>query len=261
VAYYLWNKFGASHRVRFVSVPFEPVVGEILEKVEDSHMGVILKRMMMRAASAVAADLGIEALVTGESVGQVSSQTLTNLSVIDSVTDTLILRPLIVSDKQDIIDTARQIGTLEFAETMPEYCGVISKKPTVKARMERVLEEEAKFDFGVLEQVVKDAVYLDIRQIGEETQAEVQEVETVQALSAADVILDIRSPDDQEERPFSLEGHEVLHLPFYKLATQFGDLDQSRTYLLYCDKGVMSKLQALYLKEQGFLNVKVYRQD
>ena len=260
VAYYLWNKFGASHRVRFVSVPFEPVVGEILEKVEDSHMGVILKRMMMRAASTVAADLGIEALVTGESVGQVSSQTLTNLSVIDSVTETLILRPLIVSDKQDIIDTARRIGTLEFAETMPEYCGVISKKPTVKARMERVLEEEAKFDFGVLEQVVKDAVYLDIRQIGEETQAEVQEVETVQALSNADVILDIRSPDEQEERPFAVDGHEVLHLPFYKLATQFGDLDQSRTYLLYCQKGVMSKLQALYLKEQGFLNVKVYRQ-
>ena len=51
----------------------------------------------------------------------------------------------------------------------------------------------------------------------------------------------------------------VLHLPFYKLATQFGDLDQSKTYLLYCERGVMSKLQALYLKEQGFNNIKVYR--
>ena len=86
-----------------------------------------------------------------------------------------------------------------------------------------------------------------------------QEVETVQALAADEVIVDIRSPDEHEERPFSVEGHAVLHLPFYKLATQFGDLDQSKSYLLYCEKGVMSKLQALYLKEKGFNNVKVYR--
>ena len=86
VAYYLWNKFGASHRVKFVAVPFEPVVAEILEKVENGLMGVILKRMMMRAAARVAERMGVEALVTGESLGQVSSQTLTNLSVIDRVT-------------------------------------------------------------------------------------------------------------------------------------------------------------------------------
>ena len=48
-------------------------------------------------------------------------------------------------------------------------------------------------------------------------------------------------------------------LPFYKLSTQFGDLDQSKTSLLYCERGVMSRLQALYLLEQGYNNVKVYR--
>ena len=259
VAYYLWNKFGASHKVKFLAVPFEPIVAEILEKVDNSLMGVILKRMMMRVASRLAEDLGIEALVTGESLGQVSSQTLTNLSVIDRVTETLILRPLITTDKQDIIDESRAIGTLEFAETMPEYCGVISNKPTVKARLDKVLAEEAKFDFAILDRVVSETRWMDIRAIAEETQERVQEVETVQALAADEVIVDIRSPDEHEERPFSVEGHAVLHLPFYKLATQFGDLDQSKSYLLYCEKGVMSKLQALYLKEKGFNNVKVYR--
>jgi thiamine biosynthesis protein ThiI len=72
-------------------------------------------------------------------------------------------------------------------------------------------------------------------------------------------VLDIRSPDEEDEKPLELEGVEVKHLPFYKLATQFGDLDQSKTYLLYCERGVMSRLQALYLKEQGFDNIKVYR--
>ncbi len=259
VAYYLWSKFGSSHKVKFLAVPFEPIVAEILEKIDNGHMGVVLKRMMMRVGSQLAERMGVEALVTGESLGQVSSQTLTNLSVIDRVTETLILRPLIVSDKQDIIDTARRIGTLEFAETIPEYCGVISNKPTVKARMDKVLEEEAKFDFAILERVVNETRWMDIRVIAEETREQVQEVETVQALGADEVILDIRSPEEHDERPFSVEGHEVRHLPFYKLATQFGDLDQSKSYLLYCERGVMSKLQALYLKEQGFTNVKVYR--
>ena len=85
VAHYLWNRFGSSHRVRFVAINFEPVVGEILEKIDDGQMGVILKRMMVRAASKVAERYGVQALVTGEALGQVSSQTLTNLRLIDNV--------------------------------------------------------------------------------------------------------------------------------------------------------------------------------
>ncbi len=77
-------------RVRFVAINFEPVVGEILEKIDDGQMGVILKRMMVRAASKVAERYGVQALVTGEALGQVSSQTLTNLRLIDNVSDTLI---------------------------------------------------------------------------------------------------------------------------------------------------------------------------
>lgn len=127
VAHYLWNRFGSSHRVRFIAIDFEPVVGEILEKVEDGQMGVVLKRMMVRAASQVAERYGVQALVTGEALGQVSSQTLTNLRLIDNASDTLILRPLISHDKEHIINLARQIGTEDFAKTMPEYCGVISK--------------------------------------------------------------------------------------------------------------------------------------
>ena len=68
------------------------MVGEILEKVDDGQMGVVLKRMMVRAASKVAERYGVQALVTGEALGQVSSQTLTNLRLIDNVSDTLILR-------------------------------------------------------------------------------------------------------------------------------------------------------------------------
>ncbi len=259
VSYYLWNKFGASHKVKFFAVDFEPVVAEILENVENSQMGVVLKRMMIRAASKIANKGKIQAMVTGESLGQVSSQTLTNLNIINQVTDNLILRPLAAYDKQDIIDIARKIGTEDFAKTIPEYCGVISKKPTVRAVLSQIEAEEAKFDFDILDRVVRETRVFDIRDIGKESEEEIHAVDLVENIPSDAVIVDIRSPDEEDENPLELDGVEVKHIPFYKLATQFGDLDMSKEYLLYCDHGVMSKLQALYLLDNGYKNVKVYR--
>ncbi|QUJ66778.1 tRNA 4-thiouridine(8) synthase ThiI [Photobacterium sp. GJ3] len=259
VSNFLWKKFGSSAKVKFIAIDFEPVVAEILENVDDGQMGVVLKRMFMRAAGQVAERFGIQALVTGEALGQVSSQTLTNLRHIDNVTDSLILRPLINWDKEDIINVAREIGTEDFAKTMPEFCGVISKNPTVKAVKEKLETEEAKFDFAVLDRVVSEARVMDIRDIEKESQVQAPEIELVDQIDGNSTVLDIRSPDEEDESPLEIEGVEVKHLPFYKLATQFGDLPQDKTYLLYCARGVMSRLQALYLKENGFENVKVYR--
>lgn len=259
VAHFLWQKYGSSAKVKFIAIDFEPVVAEILENIDDGQMGVVLKRMFMRAAGQVAERFGIQALVTGEALGQVSSQTLTNLRHIDHVTDSLILRPLINWDKEDIIKVAREIGTEDFAKTMPEFCGVISKSPTVKAVKEKLEAEEAKFDFTVLDRVVAEARVLDIRDIEKESQEQAPEIELVDQIESDAIVLDIRSPDEEDENPLELDQVEVKHLPFYKLATQFGDLPQEKTYLLYCDRGVMSRLQALYLKENGFENVKVYR--
>ena len=258
-SYFLWDKYSSTHKVKFISVDFEPVVAEILENVENSQMGVVLKRMMMRAGSLVAKQFGIDALVTGESLGQVSSQTLANLNVIDQVTDTLILRPLIQYDKQEIINIARQIGTSEMAESMPEYCGVISKKPTVKAKLETIVAEETKFDFDILQTVVTNARVMDIRDIQKEAKEEVKEAESVQDLPSGAVVVDIRSPEEEDAKPLELDGIEVIHLPFFRIATKFGDLPQDKEYYLYCAKGVMSQLQALILHENGYHNVKVYR--
>lgn len=258
VAYYLWSKFGASHRVKFVTVPFEEVVAEILRNVQNSQMGVILKRMMLRAASRVAEELGVDALVTGESVAQVSSQTLINLGVIDRVTDSLVLRPLITSDKNDIIDTARAIGTEEFAANMPEYCGVISVKPTTRAKLDKVEAEEARFDFAVLEAAVAKAQYTTIDQLADE-EFERSEVEVLPIPLGEAVVVDVRHPDEIERQPLKLDGVEVIAMPFFELHSRFSELDQSKTYQLYCDKGVMSRLHAGHLLEQGYANVKVYR--
>lgn len=261
MAYHIWQRYGSSHKVRFVAINFEGVVGEILENVDNGQMGVVLKRMMVRAASKIAQRFDIQAIVTGEALGQVSSQTLTNLRLIDEAAEVLVLRPLITHDKEQIIAMTKHIGTDDIAKSMPEFCGVISKNPTVKAIKAKIEQEEGNFNFSVLESAVENAQYLDIRQIAEQTEKDVVSVDAVSVLGENDVIIDIRSPEEIDENPLHIENQAMIQLPFYKLSSQFAELDQSKHYVLYCERGVMSKLQALYLKESGFNNVSVFKKS
>ncbi|WP_437879582.1 tRNA uracil 4-sulfurtransferase ThiI [Pseudomonas sp. LRF_L74] len=258
VAHHLWQKFGSSHRVLFISVPFEEVVGEILGKVDNSQMGVVLKRMMLRAATRIAEELRIDALVTGEAISQVSSQTLPNLSVIDSATDMLVLRPLVASHKQDIIDTAYEIGTAEYAKHMPEYCGVISVNPTTRAKRSRIEYEETQFDMAILERALARATRMTVDRVIDELGKDLQ-VEEVNEALPGQIVIDIRHPDASEDEPLQLDGIDVQALPFYAINSRFKDLDGNRQYLLYCDKGVMSRLHAHHLLSEGHANVRVYR--
>jgi thiamine biosynthesis protein ThiI len=257
VAFDLWQKYASSHRVRFITIPFAGVVEEILTRVGNAEMGVVLKRMMLRAASEVARELKIDALVTGESVAQVSSQTLANLAVIDAVTDTLVLRPLITADKGDIIDIARVIGVEDFAANMPEYCGVISVKPTTRAMGEKVVHEEEKFDFSVLAQALAHTRVQAIDDVLNDNDP--IPVDIFEDPPPDSVILDIRHPEEVCSRPLNVSEADVELMPFYTLQGRFRELKQASRYVLYCDRGVMSRLHAEHLIEQGFCNVGVYR--
>lgn len=259
LALFLWMKYHGSHRVKFITVPFENVVTEILDKVEDSQMGVILKRMMVRAADKVADHMHIKAIATGESIAQVSSQTLVNLSVIDSVAEHLVLRPLSTSNKQDIIDLARDIGSEDFSKNIPEYCAVISKNPTTKAKPERIERQEGNFDFAILDAAVEKANYQLITDVMNDSVTNTSEVPIARAVNGADRVIDIRHPDEIDIAPLpgSLASDDALAIPFYSLQQEFPKLDNSLNYLLYCDRGMMSRLHAAHLMDEGHSNVAV----
>ena len=256
VALYLWHKYGSNQRVLFISVPFEEVIAELLTRVQDSQMGVILKRMMLRVADRIADSLDIDALVTGECVAQVSSQTVRNLAVIDQVIERVVFRPLIAADKGDIINMATAIGTEEFAANMPEYCGVISVNPTTKAKLPKVQAEEENFDMTILDRAIENATQTRIDRLAEEDLAR-NDVEVLSVPLAESIIVDIRHPDEQERAPLKL-NNPVIKIPFYELHTRAGELAGDTTYMLYCGKGVMSKLHASHLQDSGKLKVKVY---
>ena len=239
-------------------MPFEELVGEILQNVHHSYVGVVLKRMMLRAAERVALMVKAEALITGESLAQVSSQTLTNLGVIDQAIEGLVLQPLITYDKQDIINTATNIGTYEFAASMPEYCALMSNRPTAKAQVKRVEKEEVNFSFEVLEKALANASIANIDELVGELERQAK-FTPQQQLKANDVVVDVRTSNEQQKKPLNLPCVDILIVPFFQLNTQFLNFNQDRNYLLYCEHGVISQLHALCFKDQGFKNVDVYQ--
>ena len=259
VAYYLWSTFSSSHRVKFVSVPFEGVVEQILTQVSPANMGVALKRMMLRAAERVAARMRAPALVTGEAISQVSSQTLHNLRLIDQASQALVLRPLITMDKPDIIALARAIGTEAFSAAIPEYCGVISIKPSAEVNAATLAEEEAALDMGVLDRALAASRAMNIDDVMIDKARKSPEPESIGTLGEHDRVIDIRHSDERELKPLPLSEDQLICIPFYSLNARAAELDPAFRYALYCEKGVMSQLHAAHLLDQGYTQFVVYR--
>ena len=133
---------------RLYLVPFGEIQRQIVAAVARPLRVVLYRRMMLRIAEAIARKEKAKALVTGESLGQVASQTLDNMAVIQQAARLPILRPLVGMDKQEIIDQARRIGTFEISSIPDQDCCqlFVPKHPATKARFDEVEEDETKFD-------------------------------------------------------------------------------------------------------------------
>ena len=119
---------------------------EVAQAAKRRFYFVLTKRLMVRLADALADRERADVLVTGENLGQVSSQTLASLRVIDAVARRPVLRPLIGFDKQEVVDRAREIGTYEVSKG-PEICDLLGpSRPSTHARMDQILGEEVKLD-------------------------------------------------------------------------------------------------------------------
>ena len=108
---------------------------------------------------------GAAAILTGDALGQVSSQTLQNLAVVSRATELPILRPLVGSNKDEIIDGARRIGTFELSKVVDEYCAMVPRKPATRAALRVVEEQEARLAPGIVEKVVAERSVFDLRAI------------------------------------------------------------------------------------------------
>jgi thiamine biosynthesis protein ThiI len=116
---------------------------------------VVCKRMMLRYAEAIAQKEHADAVVMGDSLGQVASQTLQNLRVIEQAVSIPVLRPLIGFDKEDTVTIAKQIGTFDLSIAPAEGCAAVPTKPSTQAKLEQILAEEQKIN---VEELVRHVV-------------------------------------------------------------------------------------------------------
>jgi thiamine biosynthesis protein ThiI len=125
---------------------------QIRDKCSERFRTVLYRRFMFRIAESIAEKNRNAALLTGESVGQVASQTIINLSTIDNATKMLVLRPLAGMDKEEVIRIARKIGTYDLsAEQVPDSCTVFApKSPSTSAPLDKVSQEELRLDVDAL---------------------------------------------------------------------------------------------------------------
>lgn len=144
-------------KINLYIVPFTEIQLQIRDKCPEEHMTLVMRRFMMRIAERIARKNKSLALITGESVGQVASQTLSALDVTNSAVDMPVLQPLIGMDKIEIINRAQEIGTYDTSILPYEDCCTVftPKHPTTNPRRENIIKSESRLD---VEALIEDAM-------------------------------------------------------------------------------------------------------
>jgi thiamine biosynthesis protein ThiI len=243
------DRWSYGTRPRLHAIDFQPLAESIQADTHPRYWQVLLKRMMLRAAEAVAraprAGRPAAAIVTGDALGQVSSQTLANLAAIGSATSLPLLRPLVGLNKEEILVVAKRIGTHDLSVVVGEYCALVPTRPTTEARDDVVRAEEAKLDAGALERAVAARRVFDLRSL--DVEAEAIPGLDVDVIPDGAVVLDLRS------RAAFAGWHwpEALHLDFAHALAALPKLPPHHRYVVYCEFGLKSADLAERMRKSG----------
>jgi thiamine biosynthesis protein ThiI len=241
----LADRWSAGHRPVLHAVDFAPLLDEIRGRTEQRYWQIVLKRQMLRAAEIVARERHAAALVTGEALGQVSSQTLTNLGVIDEATRLPVLRPLVGANKEDIIAQARRIGTHDLSKVVDEYCAMVPRRPATHASLEAVLRQEETLDGSLVEAAVAARREIDLRGVSLDAIG-LPELETTVVPAGATVV-------DLRPRAAFAAWHwpGAVRLDLSEALRAYPALDRGRVYVLVCEFGLVSAHLAELMQKEG----------
>lgn len=147
-------------------VPFTKIQESIYRDMDNTYMITIMRRMMYRIGEKVAKKKGSLAIVNGESIGQVASQTLTSIKVVNDVTNYPIIRPLASFDKVEIMEVARKIGSYDISILPYEDCCTIfvPTHPVINPNLEHAVKQEENFDFSLLDEAIDDILVIDLEE-------------------------------------------------------------------------------------------------
>ena len=161
---HILNKYQPSITLHIIN--FTKIQESIYKNIDPTYMITIMRRMMYRISEKVLKERNCYVLINGESVGQVASQTLTSMQVINNVTNLPVIRPVACLDKLEIIDISKKIGTYETSILPYEDCCTIflPKHPVINPSLEKAIKYESSFDYqSLIEEAVanKETIVID----------------------------------------------------------------------------------------------------
>ncbi len=231
------------HEPSVVVANFVPILAEIREKVEGRLRQVVLRVLMHEVGQALSERLGYDALVTGESVGQASSQTLRNLRVVDALVKprVALLRPLSGADKEEVVGRVRELGLYDHVVKVEEVCGLAEGPVETRADIGEVEEALSLISRDVVNGVVSSARVYRLAELppgvlpeGVGADVEIDEV------PEGWVLVDMRSRERflEERIPGAIHVSELEPRP-------------DSPIVLYCDYGSASLLAAVEMRKAG----------
>lgn len=251
-SYYAFNvaKFLASnwlygYRPRFILVDLRDLILEITKKVEWRLRQVILRAVMYTIASKIADEIGYDALITGESIGQASSQTLKNLLAIEKAVKStrIILRPLLGFDKEEIISLSRRIGLYDLSSKVTEACAIAPTRVETAASVKEVEEELGKIDLTVINKVLSTYKVFDLLKTTPGEIIPLDEIE-IDFIPEEALVIDMRSENERQSKPVP-NAIPIGSIDIKKLS-------KDKIIVLICETGSKSYFLARALREDGF---------
>ncbi len=232
------------YRPKFLVVDLGRIVAEMMKVIRRDYLQVVLRAVMYIVADKLASARGYDALVTGESLGQASSQTLKNIGAVESVVQLKlpVLRPLIGFDKEEIISFNRKLKLYRLSSRVEEFCAIASGPVATKASPRKLAYELSKIPGELLDDAAKRVKEYDLLSSSPNEPLMEQAIE-IDFIPENALVIDVR--DEEEFKRWHYPG--AIHISQLK---NIDDL-KNRTVVFYCDKGDVSYLFAKQFREEG----------
>lgn len=235
---YMVNKFVFGYKPKLYVFDAQPIVKKLREDVNDSLRQIALKIVYYKIAEKIAINNNHVALITGEALSQKSSQTLGSLRVINSQVDIPVLRPLIGADKIDIMELAREIGTLSLSESVKEYCNLAEGPVTTNPNM-LVLKSIPDYS----ESINKGLEYLTVLKGA----VSLNDKDDIPVDDKKALVVDLRVPAAIEKLP--VDSFKAIQYP--EVLDHLDEFTKDDEYIFICNYGVRSVDVATRLQKEG----------
>lgn len=226
-----------------------PIADAIRQNIDHHLWSIAFKRALYKLAEKAARIVKAEALATGESLGQVSSQTLQALAAVEIGIDLPVFRPLIGLDKEEIVRMAQRIGTYELSVSVPEYCGIFSKEPRRWA---------SKWEIETIDLYTHDAIEAALSSIKIVRKSELGQAIAALSPRLKDLVIDkvpegavlVDLRDQEAYNKWHLPG--AVRVELDRVFDFVEKIGRDKTYVFYCYEGALSADVAERLRKSGY---------